>query len=98
MNILIIYLLLKILLISWFITSYQPLQDTFSYLFDKWIRNLNKCNPIKYKRRLKLIDYLYVGSGCMKCISFILTLIITMNIFYAIGLSMIAELYKKIIK
>lgn len=97
---LIIYLLTKILLVAWFISSYQPLQDTFSYLFDKWIRSIDNCSPktLKKKLKLKIIDYLYTASGCIKCLSFILTMIITMNIFYAIGLSVVGDIYTKIIK
>lgn len=76
-------LLLKIYLISWFISEFEPIQDLFDYLF-----GLLPENVMSYK----IMDYLYTSVGCIKCLCLWITLCMTGNIFYAIGLSYIGKL------
>lgn len=74
-------ILIKLFLLSWFFTHFEPGQ----LLLDK----LYKYIPTKLKPTRTYL-------GCFKCVSFWLTLIITLNIFYAIGLSLIAYTYSRI--
>lgn len=84
-----IVILLKIYLVGWFISHFEPLLDLENYLFGLL--------PEKY-HEYYIIDGIYSGLQCQKCLSFWITLIITGNIFFAIGLSMIAYIQMKFIK
>ena len=75
-------ILIKIILLTWFITHFEPIQT----LLDKI-----------YKYLPKGIQFTRSYAGCFKCVTFWITLLITFNIFYAIGLSMIAYTYDRII-
>jgi hypothetical protein len=81
-------ILIKIFLITWLITSFEPLQDVLTNLFDKIYQRTNK-NPLK-----RIYDSLYTILTCQKCLSFWTTLIITQNIFMACGVSFVAFIFE----
>ena len=76
-------ILLKIFLATWFFTEFDPLQDFINNTFEKIKSN-------------KIIDSIHILLGCHKCLSFWITLFITFNIWYALGVSFIAAIIQKI--
>lgn len=80
---------IKIYLIVWLWCSFEPLSELIDNLWNKLPSNVTKW---------RLVDYLYIGIGCSRCLCFWVTLILTGNIFMAIFLSMIADIHKKITK
>ncbi len=85
-----IILLIKIFCIAWFITQYDPLQTAFDRLFNVLILSTNK----QYIKTA--LDSIYIAFGCFKCMSFILTLLLTFNFYYAVILAMLAQIYTKL--
>ena len=79
-------MILKIIILSLFISRFQPLQD----LFDKFFGWLNSEST--------LIDYLYIGVGCPKCLSFWITLGATFNPITAMATSLVVMVLNKIIE
>ena len=86
-----IILLTKLFLIGWFITEFQPLQSLLDIIASKLYFLSNN----QYYRTI--IDSLFVVTGCLKCILFWLTLIVTLSPLHAILLSFIGYTYKQII-
>lgn len=80
-------LCIKIFLVSWFIVKFEPLQ-----MFINWIW---KRLPTRISG-MSLIDFIYVGLSCIKCLSLWITLCITLNPFMALGLAFISSIYEKI--
>lgn len=79
-------LLVKIYLIGWFLSKFEPLQDLIDYFWSKL--------PLRFTMN-RIIDYFYVGLGCQKC----LTLWIGLSMvepFSALGLSFIAWIQEKL--
>ena len=82
-------LYIQIYLVVWFITNFEPLNDLIDNMWNKL--------PTKITD-YKLVDYLYIGIGCQKCLTLWITLLMTGNIFISLFLSMIADIHKKITK
>ena len=82
-------LYLQIYLIVWFLTNFEPLTEMIDNLWNKLPSKVTK---------LKVVDYLYIGIGCQKCLTLWVTLLITGNIFLAIFMAMLADIHKKITK
>lgn len=74
-------ILIKIILLTWFITHFEPIQTLLDSV---------------YKYLPKRIQFTRSYAGCFKCVTFWITLLLTFNIFYAIGLSIIAYTYDRI--
>jgi len=80
-------LIIKGLLVGWFIANYGPLQD----FFEKWVK------PFVYS------GYVSNGLSCLKCLSFWSTIILglvmtdTLHIYDAIAAAAIAYTYDRII-
>jgi hypothetical protein len=81
-------LLIKIFLITWFITTFSPLQDVLTNVVDKIYQKINN-NVLKHT-----VDILYTILSCHMCLSFWTTLMITGDIFSACGVSFVAWLFK----
>ena len=79
----VILILIKIFLITWFITNDDIIQDKINDLFEK----------INSKKLI--IDYIHIIVGCHKCLSLWTTLIITQNVWYALTVSFISYLLKR---
>lgn len=79
---------LKIYLLGWFIANFEPLQDVIDYLWG--------FIPLKFSK-YKVVDYIYVGLGCHKCLSFWIGLFF-LEPFTALLLSFIAYIQEKIVK
>ena len=73
-------ILIKVFLLSWFITRFEPLQMITDTLPDKLVYNL-----------IKLM------VGCLKCVTFWTTIIMTQDVFIASGMAMFGLLYDKLI-
>jgi hypothetical protein len=82
-------LYIQIYLLVWFWCSFEPITDLIDYLWDKLPSNIT---------RYKVVDYLYIGIGCTRCLCLYVTLLLTGNIFIAIFLAMLADIQKKITK
>jgi hypothetical protein len=87
-----ILLTIKIWLVCWFITEFEPIQERFDKIFP-WLEA-----GTKDKSALKLLDGLYIISGCFKCLSFWSVLAITCNPFLAIAASMAGQAFSKLFK
>ena len=74
-------LIIKPLLLSWFITNFEPGQSFITWLY-KYIP----------KRLKSTRSYL----GCFKCVSFWLTLILTQSLLTAILFSLVAYTYDRV--
>lgn len=83
-------MILEIFLICWFITEYEPIQDLLYTKFSQIETN----SPWKKV----VFDNLYILLSCKKCLGFTLTLLVTMNIFTAIIVSMLGQIYDLKIK
>jgi hypothetical protein len=81
--------LIFIYLIAWFLANFEPLQDLIDYLWDKLPSRLTS---------IKIIDYIYIGLGCQKCLVLYICLITTGDIYMSLLLSFIAYIQEKIIK
>ena len=58
---------IKIYLLGWFITNFEPIQDLLNMLFKKLFKKL----PCNLKRTyFYLIDSIFTTLGCQKCMSF----------------------------
>lgn len=87
------YLGVFIFLFTWFITSFEPLQNK--------IDDLQFHLEDKYKTRIKfkklfivlkfLTDTIYEIISCHKCLAFWVTLIVTLNLPFAILVSFFAD-------
>lgn len=75
---------IKIYLLCWFFTNFEPLTKLIDKVF---LYNNNK-----------YLELVYEVLSCQYCLTFWTTLIITLNPFFAIGLAMIAQTHKKLIK
>ena len=75
-----ILLIIKMLALTWFITSFQPFQNILSKINPKndWLNLITRC--------------LKEPLTCWKCAGFWITLIITQSFWLAIITSMIASL------
>jgi hypothetical protein len=82
-------ILLKIFLITWFITHFELIQDTLLSVFDRLCQSTDN-NILK-----RIYDSLYTILSCHKCLSFWTTLIVTQDIFMACGVSFIAYLLNR---
>lgn len=77
-----IYIIIKILALSWFITSFKPIHTLFEYKsLLKW--------PFLYI----IMDTIHEVCKCMKCFSFWLALIVTQSFWIAILVSFISYVY-----
>lgn len=81
-------LLIKIYLIGWFLSYFEPLQDLIDYLWSKI--------PLKWSKK-KIIDYFYIGLGCQKCLTLWIGLFY-LEPFMALLLSFIAFIQEKLLK
>jgi hypothetical protein len=81
-------LYIKIYLIGWILSAFEPLQDGIDYLWGKL--------PLKLTS-IKIIDYIYVGLGCHKCLTLYIGLFM-IEPFSALLLSFVAYIQEKIIK
>lgn len=82
-------LYIQIYLLVWLWCNFEPLTDLIDYLWEKLPSNIT---------RYKVVDYLYIGIGCTRCLCLYVTLLLTGNIFIAIFLAMLADIQKKITK
>lgn len=78
------FIYLKIYLICWFITNFEPISDPIDRFF------LNKRNSF--------MMLVYDVITCFKCLVFWSALIITYDFFSAVLLSLLAQIHTKIIK
>lgn len=78
---------LKIYLIGWILANFEPLQDVIDYLW-----GFIPLSVAKYK----VIDYIYVGLGCQKCLTLWIGLFF-LEPFTALLLSFIAFIQEKFI-
>lgn len=76
-------ILIKILLASWFITSFRPLHDTIEFF-----KSLIKNNFVYI-----IVDTLHEMITCLKCCNFWVGLILFQDIWLALIASFIANLY-----
>ena len=72
--------MIKGLLLGWFLASFEPLQEV--------IRLINNKIPDQYW----IVMYIKIALTCQKCLTFWSTLIITQNLYMAIGSSIIVVL------
>ena len=79
-------LLLKIFLATWYFTDNDYIQETINHIFKK----------INTDKLPKTIDAIHIIFGCHKCLSFFVTLTITLNIWLALGVSFIVYVTSKI--
>lgn len=75
---------IKIFLVSWFLTHFEPLTG---WLEDQFLKVRL---TLKDEVKILLWDTLYGWASCHKCLSFWLTLSITLDPFYALGVSFAA--------
>ena len=68
-----IELLIKGLLLGWFINEFQPLQEIITRVNDK------------ISDKYFLVMYIKGAFSCWKCLSFWCTLILSHNIYYAMA-------------
>jgi len=76
---------IKIFLVSWFLTHFEPLTNWIGEQFFKQKLKLKDCDI-----KSLLWDTLYEWISCHKCLAFWLTFSITFNPFYALGASFAA--------
>lgn len=69
------------LLLAWFISEFEPLQTLITMLY--------KYMPIKLKFTRTYLE-------CFKCLSFWITLIMTQSFYLAVGFSIIAYVYTRL--
>jgi len=82
--------MLNIIIISLFITRFEPLQDLLEYIFTTLLKSDNKVVNFVY-------DNLYIILSCSKCFSFWLSLLLTLNIFTAMLISLCVIILNKLI-
>jgi hypothetical protein len=80
-------LALKLFLLSWFITHFEPLQDLFLRIYQK----VDQKSPM-----IVIIDGVHNILSCFMCASFWFVLFGTWNLWFAIGGSMIASVWMKL--
>ena len=83
--------IIKIFVISWFITRFQPIQVYIGGVLEGINEGLFKKRPSIYT----LFGLLIKPISCIKCCAFWLGLITTGNIFISIIVSIIAHHYDK---
>lgn len=69
----------------WMFTEFEPIQNWINNIFTKKLPD-NVYNNI-----------LFILLGCFKCLTYWAVFLITWNIWAAIGLSMLAQIHKKLI-
>jgi hypothetical protein len=75
--------MIKIIALSWFIAYFEPLQGV--------IDNLANIFYVKSSRNVRdLINLIHTSLGCMKCLSFWISLGVTLDFFQAALTSLIA--------
>jgi hypothetical protein len=79
---------IKIYLIAWLLSHFEPLQDSIDYLWGLM--------PLKLTK-MKVIDYIYIGLGCQKCLTLWIGLFF-LEPFTALLLSFIAFIQEKLLK
>ena len=84
--------IIKIFVISWFITRFQPIQVYIGGVLEGINEGLFKRKPTIYT----LFGLLIKPISCIKCCAFWLGLITTGNIFISIIVSIIAHHYDKV--
>lgn len=84
--------IIKIFVISWFITRFQPIQVYIGGVLEGINEGLFKKRPSIYT----LFGLLIKPISCIKCCAFWLGLITTGNIFISIIVSIIAHHYDKV--
>lgn len=84
--------IIKIFVISWFITRFQPIQVYIGGVLEGINEGLFKKRPSIYT----LFGLLIKPISCIKCCAFWLGLITTGNIFISILVSIIAHHYDKV--
>lgn len=78
-------IILYIYFSCWFFTSFEPLQELINQIF----------------QRIKLNNFtnmIWIILGCQKCLTFWLTLLLTLNPLTAFILAAIAQIHIKIIE
>jgi hypothetical protein len=84
-------LFLNLLLIAWFITQFEPLQDliqgTLAKLADKFTSKVGEY----------IIGSIMVGAGCFKCVSFWLVLGVTFDFYFSVYAAIIGQVYQNLI-
>lgn len=80
----ILLILIKIYLFCWIFTEFEPLQNLINHLFLRL--------PTNY-----VLDYIWIGMSCLKCMCLWITLIVTHSVIFALAMSMVAQLHGKII-
>jgi hypothetical protein len=78
--------MIKAILIAWLLTNFEPFQKLL-YTINEWIKN----KTIRF-----IYEYVYQILSCIKCTSFWLTLIMTLNIYLAILAAIITLTWEKI--
>lgn len=84
--------IIKLFVISWFITRFQPIQVYIGGVLEGINEGLFKKRPSIYT----LFGLLIKPISCIKCCAFWLGLITTGNIFISIIVSIIAHHYDKV--
>lgn len=84
--------IIKLFVISWFITRFQPIQVYIGGVLEGINEGLFKRKPTIYT----LFGLLIKPISCIKCCAFWLGLITTGNIFISIIVSIIAHHYDKV--
>jgi len=75
--------MIKIIALSWFIAYFEPLQT--------FIDNLANIFYVKSSRNVRdIINLIHSSLGCMKCLSFWISLGVTLDFFQAALTSLIA--------
>ena len=76
--------MIKIILISWFISEFEPIQ----IVLDRFFAFIHLKAPMKLRG---LVDYIYTALGCMKCLSFWIGLL-TGGFLFALACSFISQI------
>lgn len=79
-------LTIKLFLLTWFFTNYRPIQANL----DRFFVHISE----KYGDNL-IVHSIAEALGCHKCLSFIVVLVFTFNIYFAIAASLISTLIKR---
>lgn len=84
-------IIIKLFLVSWFITRFQPIQTYIGGVLEGINEGLFKKKPTIYT----LFGLLIKPISCIKCCAFWLGLLTTGNLFISILVSVIAHHYDK---
>ncbi len=77
-------LYIRIYLVCWFFTNFEPIQNGIDWIFERIETKLN--------------NVFWQVLSCQYCLTFWLSFIVTQNIVVALALSALAQIHAKIIK